>query len=141
MGDGESDSDGDSNDDEDEDEDDEDGDEDEDEDEDDEEGNCIDSEEKVSVTINGTLKKKKCSFFSSGKGVQHCEEEDVKEACPVSCNSCDDEGQEDSDDDEEGEEDEDEECVDSEERVSVTINATVRKKKCSFFASGKGIPH
>ena len=52
---------------------------------------CVDSESKVSVIIDGEEKKKTCSYFAKGIGSEYCEDEEVKMLCPVSCGNCDNE--------------------------------------------------
>lgn len=51
--------------------------------------NCEEPSGTVELTVNGKLKDKKCKWFEK-KG--YCDEDNVRVACPVTCEACDDNG-------------------------------------------------
>jgi len=53
-------------------------------------GECADSTDRVEVFIGKGTVMKPCAFFTSRNGLRFCDKEEVYTACPVSCDTCDD---------------------------------------------------
>merc|ERR1712214_109422 len=78
---------------------------------------------------DGSSKKKKCSWFLDK---DYCDDSGVRAACPVSCDSCDDDGETGNETDDEGtgnETDDEDTCEDADGKVQVDLDDGSSKKK------------